>query len=90
MSFHGHDSFADNPALAPAEPSLDADGGDVVGGNTIDEHAQSEEGLELPKAPPGGPKGNIHVTDSDVRPEALSDVGAPKTARPGATANEEV
>ena len=61
MSFHGHDSFADNAALAPAQPSLDADGDDA-----IDEQAQSEEGLELPQAPPGGPNGIIPATGNDV------------------------
>lgn len=73
MSFHGHDSFADNMALAPAEPPLDADCGDTgVGGNAGGEHAQSDgEDSELPL--PGGPAESNLATDSGAGSEVCSD-----------------
>ena len=90
MSFHGHDSFADNVALVPTETSLDADGGDVgVGGITGGELAPSdgEEDSDLPHAPPGG-----GPTESNPDMETLRST-APAIASvtgAGATATDEV
>ena len=42
MSFHGHDSFADNVALAPAADSLDDDDGGAVDVDSGGERAHGD------------------------------------------------
>ena len=95
MSFRGHDSFADNAALAPAEDSVHNDGGDdgedvVSGDHTGDELANHDEDADLPQPPPESSNptdnGQAHA-DGGVEQQVSADAVA---AAKAAAATDEV